>query len=123
MNKVPFTRLIKTNFIINHIELLDREFYNIQRDLLLSKKISYIDKQKLIYKRGIINNNINLGFSIIKNDILKNEVSYDEMLEYVKDTSAIIRKNYDKSLIQKYKDMYNININEFTDRVMLDKYD
>jgi hypothetical protein len=123
MNKVPFNSLIKANFVINYIELLEREFYNIQRDLLLSKKLPYIDKRRLIHKRCIINNNINLGYGIIKNDIFKNEVKYEEMLEYVKDTSAIIRKNYDKTLLQKYKEMYNIDITEFTDRVMLDKYE
>ena len=103
MNKVPFNSLIKANFVINYIELLEREFYNIQRDLLLSKKLPYIDKRRLIHKRCIINNNINLGYGIIKNDIFKNEVKYEEMLEYVKDTSAIIRKNYDKTLFSMYK--------------------
>lgn len=123
MNKVPFNRILKTHFIINYIELLDKEFYNIQRDLIFSKNITYTDKQKIIYNRSIINNNINLGYSIIKYDILKNEISNEDIIKYIKDTSGSIKDNYDKTLLQKYKEKYNIDIKDFTNRVMLDKYE
>lgn len=121
MNKIPYYRILKTNFVINYIELLDRQFYNLQKDLLFSKRMNYIDKTKIIYKRSIINDNINIGYDIIKNDILRDEVSYNDMMDYIKNNSAIIRRNYDKTLLEKYREIYNIDINEFTDKIMLDK--
>lgn len=83
-----FTRS-KARFIINHIDNLNTSFYKVQ-DLLHNfdiKKKDSIYKQSLINERKLINEELNLGHIILKNDIFNNILNDNEVEEFIYNNS------------------------------------
>ena len=123
MIKIPNNITIKSaNFIINYLEILYKDFYNIQHDLLNLRNITEKEKIHMIYKRAIINDNINTGYLILYRDIFNNKISNKCIYEYVKSKSTIINTYNNTNLLCKYnydnktlanKIMLNQNKNEY----------